>query len=67
MPYNRELFGLDYDIPTGELIDKYRENMVGIMSRLCPRLHLSEVEEAVCYSDQLYLRKREKYPCCKGS
>ena len=30
MSYNGELFGLDYDIPTGELIDKYRENMVGI-------------------------------------
>ena len=50
MAYDKELYSLAYKIPKGVLIDKYRDDMINILSRLCPRLEISEIEEAVNYS-----------------
>lgn len=48
--HNGGLYGLDYSIPTGELIDKYRESMIHILLRICPDLELGEIEEGVNYA-----------------
>ena len=44
------LNGLDYQVPEGELINKYRSDTVSILSRLCPNLTLSEINEGVDYA-----------------
>lgn len=59
--YEGTLFGLDYEVPEGELIDKYRESMVGILSKICPKLHLSEIEEGIDYAIAVsYTKGKEK-------
>lgn len=44
------LNGLDYQVPEGELINKYRSDTVSILNRLCPNLTLSEINEGVDYA-----------------
>ena len=48
--YKGELYGLNYSVPKGTLIDFYRKDMINILIRLLPRLELSEIEEAVNYT-----------------
>jgi len=48
--YNKLLYNLDYEVPTGKLIDEYRDSMRGILSRICVQLEPSEIEEAINYS-----------------
>lgn len=48
--YKGELYGLNYDVPKGTLIDFYRKDMINILIRLLPKLELSEIEEAVNYA-----------------
>ena len=48
--YSNSMHGLPYDIPQGVLIDHYRRNMKGILSRICPRLTLSELDEVIDYA-----------------
>lgn len=48
--YNKTLYGLNYTVPQGELIDRYRNDMRNILYRLCPELDLSEIDEAMDYS-----------------
>ena len=48
--YNQELYGLDYNIPQGKVIDEYRNMMRSILGRLCPELELSEIEEGMNFA-----------------
>ena len=48
--YDQKLYGLDYDIPSGKVIEFYRDDMRNIINRLCPKLTLDEIEEAMNYS-----------------
>ena len=48
--YKGELYGLNYSVPKGTLIDFYRKDMINILVRLLPKLELSEIEEAVNYT-----------------
>ena len=44
---NQQLYGLDYEIPQGKLVDFYKDDMREILIRLCPKLDLDEIEEAM--------------------
>ena len=44
---NQQLYGLDYEIPQGKLVDFYKDDMREILIRLCPKLDLDEIEEAI--------------------
>lgn len=51
--YNRKLYNwYDKELPNGELIDKYRDDMREILIRLLPRLDLDEIEEGMNYGIQ---------------
>ena len=62
MMYKEQLYGLDYKVPEGVLIDKYRESMRNILNRLCPELNLSEIEEGMNYAlAKFYDKAQQEY------
>ena len=62
MMYKEQLYGLNYKIPEGVLIDKYRESMRNILNRLCPELNLSEIEEGMNYAlAKFYNKAQQEY------
>ena len=51
--YDMKLYNwYDKELPSGELIDKYRDDMREILIRLCPRLDIDEIEEGMNFGIQ---------------
>ena len=38
------------ELPSGELIVRYKEDMLNILQKLCPKLDLIDLEEGINYS-----------------
>ena len=47
---NTDLYGTEYEMPKGEVIELYKKDMRNILTRICPELTLSEIDEAMNWS-----------------
>ena len=47
---NTTLYNLEYDVPSGEFIERYRQVMINILSKLYPQYTLSELYEVIDYA-----------------
>lgn len=56
------LYGLDYDVPDGKMVEFYKEDMREILIRLMPKLDLNEINEAMDYAiSQSYEAGKKKW------